>query len=325
MSLFGFGKRSFSDLTEQEILAVAIAAEEDDGRIYGMYADSLRERYPASAQVFDEMAEEESEHRRQLIELHRAKFGERIPLIRRENVRGFYERRPVWLMKNLSLETIRREAMVMEASAARFYRQSAQRTSDASIRKLLGDLAEAEKAHVSLAHRLGLTNLPVDVRAEEDETARRMFILQYIQPGLVGLMDGSVSTLAPLFAAAFATHTTWETFLVGTAASIGAGISMGFAEALSDDGELSGRGSPWIRGIVSGLMTTIGGLGHALPYLIPDFWIATWLAIAVVAIELWVISWIRYKYMDTPFLRAAFQIVVGGVLVFLTGILIGSA
>ncbi|MEJ1159627.1 iron exporter MbfA [Prosthecomicrobium sp. N25] len=325
MSLFGFGKRAFSDLTEQEILAVAIAAEEDDGRIYGMYADELRERYPASAKVFDDMAEEEADHRRRLIEMHRSKFGERIPLIRRENVRGFYERRPVWLMKNLSLETIRREAMVMEASAARFYRQAAQRTGDASIRKLLGDLAEAEKSHVSLAHRLGLSNLPTDVRAEEDETARRMFILQYIQPGLVGLMDGSVSTLAPLFAAAFATHNSWDTFLVGTAASIGAGISMGFAEALSDDGELSGRGSPWIRGIVSGLMTAIGGLGHALPYLLPDFWVATWLAIAVVVLELWAISWIRYKYMDTPFLRAAFQIVVGGVLVFLTGIMIGSA
>lgn len=325
MALFGFGKRSFSDLTEQEILALAISSEEDDSRIYGMYADALRKQYPASASVFDDMAEEELEHRRRLADMHRAKFGERIPLIRRENVRGFYERRPVWLMKNLSLDTIRREAMVMEAQAARFYRQAAKRTSDLAIRDLLVSLAEAEVAHVSLAHRLGLANVPADKRAEEDETARRMFLLQYVQPGLVGLMDGSVSTLAPLFAAAFATHDTWETFLVGTAASIGAGISMGFAEALSDDGELSGRGSPWVRGIVSGAMTTIGGLGHALPYLIPDFQTATALAIVVVAIELWAISWIRWKYMDTPFLRAAFQIVVGGVLVFVTGILIGSA
>jgi rubrerythrin len=325
MRLFDFGKKRFSDLTEQEILAVAIAAEEDDGRIYAAYADALRENFPASATVFDEMAAEESEHRRSLIEMHRTRFGERIPLIRRENVTGFFERRPVWLMKNLSLETIRREAMVMEATAARFYRQAAQRTTDASTRKLLGDLAEAEKSHVSLAHRLGLAHLSPDARSEEDETARRMFLLQYIQPGLVGLMDGSVSTLAPLFAAAFATHDTWQTFLVGVAASIGAGISMGFAEALSDDGELSGRGSPWIRGIVSGLMTTIGGLGHALPYLIPHFWTATAIAAIVVIIELWVISWIRYKYMDTPFLRAAFQIVLGGALVFATGILIGSA
>lgn len=325
MALFGFGRRGFASLTEQEILALAISSEEDDGRIYGMYADALRDRYPASAKVFDEMAEEESEHRRRLIEMHRQRFGERIPLIRRENVRGFYERRPVWLMKNLSLETIRREAMLMEAQAARFYRQAAHNTADASIRQLLGDLAEAEKAHVSFAHRLGLAHLPTDIRAEEDETARRMFVLQYIQPGLVGLMDGSVSTLAPLFAAAFATGDTWETFLVGMAASVGAGISMGFAEALSDDGALSGRGSPWIRGVVSGLMTTLGGVGHALPYLIPHFEVATGLAVAVVAVELAIISWIRWKYMDTPFLRAAFQIVVGGVLVFLAGILIGSA
>lgn len=325
MALFGFGKRRFSDLGEQEILALAISAEEDDGRIYAAYADTLLERYPSSAKVFEEMAAEEGEHRRMLIELHREKFGERIPLIRRENVRGFYERRPVWLVKNLSLETIRREAMLMEAQAARFYRQAARQTGDASIRKLLGDLAEAEKAHVSLAHRLGLTHLSVDARAEEGETERRMFVLQYIQPGLVGLMDGSISTLAPLFAAAFATHDTWETFLVGMAASIGAGISMGFAEGLSDDGALSGRGSPWIRGISSGVMTTIGGVGHALPYLIPDFQIATAVAAFVVLIELWVISWIRYRYMDTPFLQAAFQIVVGGALVFLTGILIGSA
>ncbi|MCW1841562.1 iron exporter MbfA [Prosthecomicrobium hirschii] len=325
MTLFGFGKRAFSDLTEQEILALAISSEEDDGRIYGMYSDALRERYPASAKVFDDMATEESEHRHRLIELHRQKFGERIPLIRRENVRGFYERRPVWLMKNLSLDTIRREAMVMEAQAARFYRQSAARTSDASIRKLLGDLAEAEKSHVSLAHRLGLSNLPTDVRAEEDETARRMFLLQYVQPGLVGLMDGSVSTLAPLFATAFATHNTWDTFLVGLAASIGAGISMGLAEGLSDDGELSGRGSPWIRGSAAGIMTTIGGLGHALPYLIPNFWTATLVAILLVIAELWAISWIRWKYMDTPFFRAALQIVVGGFLVFMTGVLIGNS
>lgn len=325
MVLFGFGKRAFSELSEQEILALAISSEEDDGRIYGMYADALRERYPASAKVFDDMAAEENEHRRRLIELHRERFGERIPLIRRENVRGFYERRPVWLMKNLSLETIRREAMLMEAQAARYYRQAAKRTSDAGIRKLLGDLAEAEKSHVSLAHRLGLANLPTDVRAEEDETARRMFVLQYVQPGLIGLMDGSVSTLAPLFATAFATHSTWDTFLVGLAASIGAGISMGLAEGLSDDGELSGRGSPWIRGVASGLMTMIGGLGHALPYLIPDFWTATVVAVVLVVAELWAISWIRYKYMDTPFLRAALQIVLGGALVFATGILIGSA
>jgi rubrerythrin len=325
MAFFGFGKRSFSDLSEQEVLALAISAEEDDARIYQAYAEMLRERYPASAAVFDEMSEEENTHRRWLIELHREKFGERIPLIRRENVSGFYDRRPLWLAKTLSLEVIRKEALVMEASSRRFYLTAYKRTQDAAIRKLLGDLAAAEGGHLSLAHRLGLTHLPSDVKAEENEAAHRLFVLQYVQPGLVGLMDGSVSTLAPLFAAAFATHNTWETFLVGMAASIGAGISMGFAEALSDDGALSGRGSPWIRGVVSGGMTMLGGLGHALPYLIPNFWWATVVAIVLVAIELCAISWIRWKYMDTPFLRAAFQIVVGGALVFATGILIGSA
>jgi erythrin-vacuolar iron transport family protein len=325
MAFFGFGKRSFSELSEQEILALAISAEEDDSRIYQAYAEMLRDNYPASAAVFDEMAEEENTHRRWLIELHREKFGERIPLIRRENVSGFFDRRPVWLAKTLPLETIRKEALVMEAASRRFYLQASKRTTDATVRKLLGDLAEAEGGHLSLAHRLGLTHLPADVAAEENEAAHRLFVLQYVQPGLVGLMDGSVSTLAPLFAAAFATHSTWETFLVGIAASIGAGISMGFAEALSDDGALSGRGSPWIRGVVSGGMTMIGGLGHALPYLIRDFWIATAVAAILVAVELVAISWIRWKYMDTPFLRAAFQIVVGGALVFATGILIGSA
>ena len=324
-SLFGFGKRSFSSLSAQEILAVAIAAEEDDGRIYSAYADALRVPYPASAKVFDEMAAEESEHRHMLIDMHREKFGERIPLIRREHVRGFYERRPVWLMKNLSLETIRREAEEMESGAARFYRQAAERTTDASIRKLLGDLAIAETTHVSMAHRLGLETAESEAGSAEVDTAQRMFLLQIVQPGLVGLMDGSVSTLAPLFATAFATHNTWDTFLVGIAASVGAGISMGLAEGLSDDGELSGRGSPWIRGLASGLMTMVGGLGHALPYLIPSFWPATTVAMVIVIIELWAISWIRWKYMDTPFFRAVLQIVLGGALVFLTGILIGSA
>jgi rubrerythrin len=325
MAIFGFGKRNFSELSEQEVLALAISSEEDDGRIYTAYADSLREQYPASAAVFDEMAAEESEHRRRLIELHREKFGERIPLIRRNDVAGFREMRPVWLRKNLPLETIRKEAMIMEAGAARFYHEAAKRASDAGTRKLLGDLAEAERHHISFAHRLGLTHLPDSVKAEEDEVAHRMFVLQYVQPGLIGLMDGSVSTLAPLFAAAFATHSSWETFLVGMAASVGAGISMGLAEGLSDDGSVSGRGSPMVRGLASGVMTMVGGLGHTLPFLIPNFWLATIVAGILVVAELWAISWIRWKYMDTPFLKAAFQIVLGGALVFATGILIGSA
>lgn len=324
LRFFGFGRKSFGELSEQEVLALAISSEEEDGRIYATFAERLREGYPASAKVFDDMAEEENEHRRMLIDLHRAKFGETIPVIRREHVSGFYERRPVWLTANLSLDTIRREAMLMEAQARRFYLSAAATATDASVRKLLGDLAAAEGSHISLAYRLGLTHLTTDARSEEAETERRMFLLQYVQPGLIGLMDGSVSTLAPLFAAAFATQNTWETFLIGSAASVGAGISMGLAEGLSDDGKLSGRGSPLIRGLASGFMTTVGGMGHALPYLIPNFWIATYVAIAVVFVELWAISWIRWKYMDTPFFKAALQVVVGGVLVFLTGIWIGS-
>jgi rubrerythrin len=324
MAWFGFGKKSFDELSEPEILALAISSEEDDGAIYAAYADHLRAAFPASASVFDEMAAEETEHRRRLVELFRARFGERIPLIRREHVRGFYERRPTWLVKSLSLDVIRREAILMEAQAHRFYRTAAARTGDARMRQLLLDLAEAEKSHTSLAHRLGQTKIDAGAHAEEAEAARRMFVLQYVQPGLVGLMDGSVSTLAPVFAAAIATQNTWETFLIGTAAAIGAGISMGFAEALSDDGKLSGRGSPWIRGLSAGVMTTIGGLGHSLPFLIPNFQVAMMVAIAIVVIELWAISWIRWKYMDTPFWRAAFQVVVGGVLVFLTGVFIGA-
>lgn len=318
--------KQFSDLTEQEVLALAITNEEEDSRIYRGFAEGLREQFPASAKVFDEMAEEEVHHRSMLYDLYRQRFGEYLPLIRRQDVKGFMQpKKPLWLMRPLGLEEVRKFAENMEFEAERFYRKAAENARDASVRELLITLAEAEAGHETLAHKLTAKILTPDARAEEHETARRMFLLQYVQPGLVGLMDGSVSTLAPLFAAAFATHNTWETFLVGMAASVGAGISMGFAEALSDDGSLTGRGAPWLRGVVSGLMTTIGGVGHALPYLIPDFYIATIAAVIVVAIELAVISWIRYKYMDTPFLKAAFQIVVGGVLVFISGILIGSS
>ncbi|MBM3609892.1 MAG: rubrerythrin, partial [Alphaproteobacteria bacterium] len=315
---------------EREILAVAISAEEEDSRIYMAFAEDLRERFPSSAKVFQEMAEEESEHRRSLLEMYESRFGPVLPPIRREDVKGFLKRRPVWFSKNLPLDTIRKEAETMEFQAARFYQKAAERTTDVGVRKLLGDLAEIEKGHRGTAGRLEQAHLSESARAEEDQTRHRMFVLQYVQPGLAGLMDGSVSTLAPLFAAAFATHNNWQTFLVGMAASIGAGISMGFAEALSDDGSLTGRGSPWIRGFVSGLMTTLGGVGHTLPYLIPSFWpnafwIATSIAVLIVIVELWIIAWVRAKYMDTPFLRAAFQIVVGGVIVLLAGILIGGA
>ncbi|HEY6995178.1 MAG TPA: ferritin family protein [Xanthobacteraceae bacterium] len=317
--------KRFADLTEQEILALAISNEEEDSRIYRGFAEGLREKYAASAKVFDEMAEEEVRHRSMLFDLYRTKFGEYLPLIRRQDVKGFIQKKPLWLMQPLNLDEVRKFAENMEFEAARFYRRATETTRDASVRQLLNELAEAEVEHEGLAHKLGQQILTPSARAKEDETARRMFVLQYVQPGLAGLMDGSVSTLAPLFAAAFATHNTWETFLVGLAASVGAGISMGFAEALSDDGSLTGRGAPVVRGVVCGVMTAIGGLGHTLPYLIPNFWTATAVAIAVVIVELTAISYIRHRFMDTPFLAATFQVIVGGALVFIAGILIGSS
>lgn len=318
-------KRRFSDLSEQEVLALAISAEEDDGRIYLTYAGHLRADFPQSAKIFEDMAAEEEIHRKRLIDLHKKRFGDIIPLIRREHVAGFYHRKPVWLVQNLGLDRIREEAAAMEAQAHQFYLKAAQQTSDADTRKLLGELALAEAGHQKMADRLKDKHLGDDERGEEDRLAHRQFLLTWVQPGLAGLMDGSVSTLAPIFAAAFATGDTWQAFLVGMAASVGAGISMGFTEAASDDGELSGRGSPLKRGIASGVMTTIGGLGHALPYLIPDFRTATTIAIIIVFFELWAIAWIQNKFMDTPFFRAAFQVVLGGALVFAAGILIGSA
>jgi rubrerythrin len=322
--LFSFSRKRFRDLSEQEILALAISSEEDDARIYRGYAETLRADYPDSAKVFEGMAAEEDTHRKRLIDLHRSRFGETIPLIRREHVAGYYNRRPVWLVENLGIEKIRAETEAMEREAEQFYLKAAARTQDAATRKLLGDLAAAEAGHQRTAEYLEAEHLSDDSRKTEEDQAKRQFILTWVQPGLAGLMDGSVSTLAPIFAVAFATQDTWTTFLVGLAASVGAGISMGFTEAASDDGELSGRGSPVKRGFASGIMTTIGGLGHALPYLIPDFWTATVTAIIVVFIELWAIAWIQNKYMDTPFLRATMQVVLGGALVFAAGVLIGS-
>lgn len=317
-------RRRFADLGEQEVLALAISSEEDDARIYRTYAEKLRQNYPASAAVFDAMAEEEDIHRRWLIDRHKARFGDVIPLIRREHVAGFYARKPVWLVENLGLEKMRAEAEAMEAQAAAFYTRAAATTRDAETRKLLGDLAAAEARHETKAGHLGETGIQGEARAEEDRAAHRQFVLTWVQPGLAGLMDGSVSTLAPIFATAFATQDPWTTFLVGLAASVGAGISMGFTEAAHDDGVLSGRGAPWKRGLASGVMTTLGGLGHALPYLIPDFRTATAIAIAVVFVELWAIVWIQNRFMETPFLRATFQVVLGGALVFAAGVLIGG-
>ncbi|HJS84222.1 MAG TPA: ferritin family protein [Acetobacteraceae bacterium] len=317
--------RDLSELSEREVLALAITNEEEDGRIYIDIAEGLRDDYPASAKLFTDMAAEESEHRRRLIELYRERFGEHIPLIRRQDIRGFRRHRPVWQIRPLGLNAVRDLAESMEMEAQRFYRQAASRTTDAAVRKLLGDLAEAEVGHEHTATRLMAENLPAPVRHAEDIAARRQFVLRVVQPGLAGLMDGSVSTLAPVFASAFATGSTHDAFLVGMAASVGAGISMGFAEALSDNGSLTGRGQPVIRGAITGLMTAIGGIGHTIPFLIPSFGTALAAAIIVVVIELGVISWIRWRYMDTPPLSATLQVAFGGALVFVCGILIGSS
>jgi erythrin-vacuolar iron transport family protein len=316
--------RKFSELSEREILALAIVLEEEDGRIYGDFADGLREIYPDTAKIFDDMRGEESQHRDSLIEIYRNRFGQHIPLIRRHDVKGFIQRRPVWLSRPLRIHDVRKQVEVMELETRRFYERAIRQVSDAGVRKLLGDLAEVERRHYAIAESLQETISPA-VHQKEEDAQRRLFVLQIVQPGLAGLMDGSVSTLAPVFAAAFATRSSWDAFLVGLAASVGAGISMAFAEALSDDGSLTGRGRPILRGSVTGLMTAAGGIGHTLPFLMSDFHIAMTFAVAVVGVELAAISYIRHRYMDTPFLSAAFQVVLGGVLVFLTGILIGSA
>ncbi|MBB4955035.1 rubrerythrin [Agrobacterium vitis] len=323
-SLSAASKRRFDSLSEQEVLALAISSEEDDARIYLAYADRLKAQYPASAKVFADMAEVEHTHRNMLIDMYRRRFGDFIPLIRREYIKGFIERKPDWLQAQLSVAQVREEAEAMERSAYNFYVAAQKQVSDAATRKLLGDLAMAEQGHEEIAQMLGDKHRPNDVREHEQETARRQFVLTYVQPGLAGLMDGSVSTLAPIFAAAFATGDTWQTFLVGLSASVGAGISMGFTEASHDDGKISGRGSPIKRGLACGIMTTLGGLGHALPYLIAHFWTATVIACVVVFIELWAIAFIQNKYMETPFWRAAMQVVLGGSLVLAAGILIGS-
>jgi rubrerythrin len=317
--------KNFKDLSEREVLALAIALEEEDGRIYGDFEEGLRDAYPASAKLFEEMQAEESHHRSNLLELYRTKFGDHIPHVRRQDVKGFVERRPVWLVRPLGLRVVRKQAEIMELETRRFYERAAQQVADVSIRKLLGDLAMEERKHSAIAESLEEELLTPDVVTKEDAAQRRLFVLQIVQPGLAGLMDGSVSTLAPVFAAAFATKNSWDAFLVGLAASVGAGISMGFAEALSDDGSLTGRGHPWVRGLVCGLMTTAGGIGHTLPFLIADFNAAMLVAIVVVVIELLAISLIRHKYMDTPFVSAALQVILGGALVFVAGILIGSS
>ena len=317
--------KSFNDLSEREILALAISLEEEDERVYADFAEGLRQNYPGSASVFESMQQEESGHRKRLIDLYRQKFGEHIPLIRRQDVRGFVARKPVWLVRPLGLETVRKQASAIEVETRRFYERAASRAQDAGVRQLLDDLAQEERYHEDRAQELEEEKLRPEVREDEDVARRRLFVLQIVQPGLAGLMDGSVSTLAPVFAAALATKNSWDAFLVGLAASLGAGISMGFAEALSDDGSLTGRGLPWVRGVICGGMTALGGIGHTLPFLVPEFRLALTVAILVVLVELAVISWVRHRFMDTPIFSAALQVGLGGALVFITGILIGQS
>jgi rubrerythrin len=317
--------RKFDSLSEREILALAISLEEDDERTYADYAEGLRGNFPSSASMFDAMGAEESGHRRRLIEKYRQRFGDHIPLIRRHDVSGFVTRKPAWLMQPLGLETVRKQAATMEIESRLFYESAAKRARDPGTRQLLDDLASEERSHENRAEELEKEKLGHDKKKEEDDAGRRLFVLQIVQPGLAGLMDGSVSTLAPVFAAAFATHSSHDAFVVGLAASVGAGISMGFAEALSDDGSLTGRGHPWMRGLVCGLMTALGGIGHTLPFLVPEFHVAMTAAVIVVLLELAAITWIRHHYMDTPPLSAAVQVGLGGALVFVTGVLIGSA
>jgi rubrerythrin len=317
--------RKFDTLSERELLALAISLEEEDERVYADFAEELREHFPASAAVFDGMRVEESGHRRRLIELYATKFGQHIPLIRRQDVKGFVNRKPVWLVRPLGLDAVRNQASAMELETRRFYERAAGRAQDPNVRQLLDDLAQEERSHADRAGKLENEALRPDVKRSEDEANRRLFVLQIVQPGLAGLMDGSVSTLAPVFAAAFATRSSHDAFIVGLAASVGAGISMGFAEALSDDGSLTGRGHPWVRGFICGLMTTLGGIGHTLPFLIRGFTTAMTAAAVVVLLELGSISWVRHRYMDTPPVSAAIQVFVGGLLVFITGVLIGSS
>lgn len=317
--------KNFEDLSEREVLALAISLEEEDERVYADFEEGLKHDFPASAAVFDGMRIEESGHRRRLIELFRQKFGDHIPLVRRQDVRGFVERKPVWLVRPLGLNTVHKTASAMEVETRRFYEKAAARAQDASIRQLLDDLAQEERTHEDRAQELREEELRPEVNQDEERASRRLFVLQIVQPGLAGLMDGSVSTLAPVFAAALATRNSWDAFLVGVAASVGAGISMGFAEALSDDGSLTGRGHPWVRGLVCGAMTAVGGIGHTLPFLIPNFHFALVVAMIVVLAELGVITWIRHRYMDTPTVSAAMQVALGGALVFATGVLIGSS
>jgi len=251
--------KSFDSLTEREILALAISLEEEDERVYADFVEGLRENFPGSAAVFDGMRQEESGHRRRLIELYMQKFGEHIPLIRRQDVRGFVQRTPVWLVRPLGLDIVRKQASAIEVETRGFYEKAAARSQDASIRQLLDDLANEERHHEERADELGKEKLPGDVKHAEDESNRRLFVLQIVQPGLAGLngwvgVDAGAGVRGGASPRATAgTRSRWGSQLRSARAS-----AWGFAEALSDDGSLTGRGHPWVRGLICGAMTALG-------------------------------------------------------------------
>lgn len=317
-------KKKFQDLNNNEILSLAIDSLEEDIKLYDEYSSHFLINYPETSKMFKQMSILKNKNRKKLVELHKQNFGETLCITNQKDIANYFKRKPEWLVIKNSIEKVRNEIIEMETMSAQFYNSFAKKSQNIEIRNLLIDLALMSREQKDNA-KLILLNAQKSRSAKEEVTKdKRQFILTWVQPGLAGLMDGSVSTLAPIFATAFATKDSHTTLLVGLAASIGAGISMGFTEAVHDDGVISGRGSPIKRGFASGIMTTIGGLGHALPYLISDFYVATVIAMFFVLVELWAIAWIQAKYMEIKFTKAVFQVVFGGSLVLAAGILIGG-
>ena len=317
-------KKKFQDLNDNEILSLAIDSLEEDIKLYDEYSSHFLINYPVTSKMFKQMSILKNKNRKKLVELHKKNFGETLSITNQKEIANYFKRKPEWLVIKNSIEKVRNEIIEMETLSAQFYNSFAKKSQNIEIRNLLIDLALMSREQKDNA-KLILLNAQKSRSAKEEVTKdKRQFILTWVQPGLAGLMDGSVSTLAPIFATAFATKDSHTTLLVGLAASIGAGISMGFTEAVHDDGVISGRGSPIKRGFASGIMTTIGGLGHALPYLISDFYVATVIAMFFVLVELWAIAWIQAKYMEIKFTKAVFQVVFGGSLVLAAGILIGG-
>lgn len=322
--MFKLFKKHFQDLNDDEILSLSIDILEEDIRLYDDYSSHFLINYPETSKMFKKMSILKNKNRQQLIKLHKKKFGETLNITHKNEIYNFFKRKPKWFVIKNSIEKVRNEIIEMEANSSQFYNSFAKKSNNIETRNLLIDLAMMSREQKDNAKLILLNTQKLHSAKEEVTKDKKQFILTWVQPGLAGLMDGSVSTLAPIFATAFATKDSHTTLLVGLAASIGAGISMGFTEAVHDDGVISGRGSPIKRGFASGIMTTIGGLGHALPYLISDFYVATVIAMFFVLVELWAIAWIQAKYMKIKFTKAVFQVVFGGSLVLAAGILIGG-